>query len=674
MKKPVTSPRSTGKWLRWITPLALSASFLAAEESADTEYKNYIVFGVTGIDLDGSDAAWQARTNRTADLQGGIESLHFETDVRDGWTFNLDARGMIDEGDYSLEATFEKFGVNRTTIGFETQRYWSDGNSVAIPNNDALVPFDPKLHLDRSKFYIESVFTPDEEMTYTFRYTLREREGKKATTHWNYATINNDSGERRKISPSFWDLDETHHTLEVEVQRDTEATDWGAALRWDHVELDNALRSVEYPVGGNTGRSTTFVAQEEDMETDSFTGHASVQHKVSEMLTVNAAGMVSYLDGDVSTIRLEGDSGFYPTLASGASLEHEVDADFDLTQYAFTLSALYQPAEDWIVTPSLRFERTEQDADGIVDLTDDPEPTETEDYYDVITAELGARYTGCQNWTLYSSLLGSQTSGNLEEFGGSSYIERDTDYERNKAKLTVGANWNAHRTVTVAFQAYHQWTDNQYDHITTDLDRYPAYITHQTRATNDFNVRVNWRILPNLTSVSRVDLQKSKIESDSKVTEKTESSEQERYFLSQSLTYMATQRLTLFGSLNYVQDKLTTPASDHYESVSSYVIADSEMDYFTAQIGAHFAYNESTDFSASVSTLTSDNYTSNSATTVPYGNDLDEYSLSFGVTKRLAANKKIMLEYTYLDHEDDATAGDSDYSAHMLSAKYEYRF
>ncbi len=680
MKAYDKTPRSASSYARYLIAAVLVSAPLFGQDEDETEsadaqnYKNYIVVGASGIELDGSNAAWSARTHQTSNLQGGIESLHFESPLNHGWQMELDGRGILHENDYSVEILFDKPDFNQTRFGFETFRIWSDATTVAIPDNDIIKVFDPALALDRSKFFVESIFTPDDAHTYTLRYTLRTREGEKASTSWAYATINGDSSARRKISPSFWDLDEEHHTVELQFDYDLERTDWSTGLRWDRIEYDNAFRYVDYPEGANTGRTTEYTANERDIENDTISAHATVQHKVSEQFTVNASGMYSRLEGNAMETRIRRANSFYPTLATG-ELYHEVDADFDWEQYIVTFSGLYTPAENWVVTPSLRTEKTQNKAAALVDATNSPQPTNSENEFTMITAQLGARYNGFQNWTLYGDILGSHATGNLDEIGGSSFIQRSTEYDRDMAKLTLGANWYAHRKVTVAFQANQKIAKNDYDHeYDNNLDTYPAFIDRHEREATNFNVRVNWRLHPGLTSVTRFDYRMSTIHTSSIIDPLIESGDRERFMWSENLTWQASNRLSVFGSVSYVKDTLNSLASEFYTDQSTAIVQVSEMDYLTAQLTGMYLLNDTTDITLTATTLLSDNYTDNSSVSVPYGNDLEEFTLSASVAKWLDANKRITLKYSYYDYTDATASGASDFEAHVVTAQYEYHF
>lgn len=675
MKKCNLTPRTAGQacWLLFITYAATTPLLQAEEPTQSKEVgSNYIVVNATGVSLDGSETAWRARQQRTSNFQGGIERLHYETALKKDWFMEMDGHGILDESDYGFELLLKKNGFNQTRIGFETFRTWSDARSVdygtsGLPTS----PFDPMLGIDRSKFFFETTFTPEEELSFTFRYTLRSREGKKASTSWEE---NNDVSPKVNTIPTFLEIDETHHIVELESERDSEQTDWGASLRWDHSEHENAYRGTESPPN-----ASSHTVQEEEMENDQFSGHVSVGHRVNEQLTLNAAGLVSHLEGDVLATRIRSTNSFYPNVPAVPYKQTNVDFDFD--QYVATFSALYQPNSHWVISPSIRFEKIKKDANGIVNDEDDAIDTQSDDRYKSITAEIGARYLGFKNWTLYGDLMGASSEGKLDELGGSHNAVRETDYQNDKFKFTVGANWNAHKKVTVAFQAYHKLSKNDYDHIQLESnDGHEGLVSTQDSTVNDFNIRVNWRILPNLTSISRFDYQQGTIDTQSLYGKENgfgdfESADHERFVYSESLSLQATQRLSIFGSINYVQDTFSTPASDAASSRDTALIAESQMDYFTAQISATYIYDAATDITVSATTLLSDNSYDNSAVpSVPYGNNMEEFTLTASVGKWLTPNKKVTLGYGYYDYQDDYMGAAADFTAHVITAKYEYRF
>lgn len=402
------------------------------------------------------------------------------------------------------------------------------------------------------------------------------------------------------------------------------------------------------------------------------------------------SAMYSKLDGEAAGDKIKGDFFSAPydnALLSG--YDHgfiDLDADYDVDQYVATFGALYQPSQNWFVTPSVRFENMSRDGKATETATgasaEHDLAARNSDDYDTLAAELGVRYTGVTNWTFYGDAFASHGEGDMMVMQydittpASLDADRDYDYERDEYKLTAGANWNALSNVTVSFQTYYKVKENDYDHNTLESgDTNRSLISNQDHETFNINTRVNWRILPNLTSISRFDYQEGTIDTKSYFGDLVgngsfESADREYFSYSQSLAYQATQRLTLMGSVNYVQDRLSTPASSHNNP--GFEVGETQNDYIYADLTAFFAYNETLSFTGTVSQLTSDNG-GNDFLSVPYGADFEEFRVSLSATKRLAANKSVTIGYGYYDYEDNATS-ESDYTAHVITAKYEYRF
>ncbi|MFT4901397.1 MAG: hypothetical protein ACI81V_000670 [Lentimonas sp.] len=695
MRTPRHSSPAPSRLLIWLFSFALFITSLVAEDDTDTTAapkNSSLTLDVTGANVNGSETAWRARQNYTKGLRGGIRSLHLEEALGDEWTLEMDARATLDQDEYIFETTFEKSGGNRTTIGFERYRYWSDARTTGISGSPLLEPFDPSLHLDRSKFFIETTFFPTDVFDFTFRYTYREREGDKASTSWGDSVYND-----RKTTPSFWGIDEEHHTVELEAERRWDQTTVETTLRWDHTELNNSLNFIR---GYDDPGTERYYTQIEENESDNLSARGIIEHRVSEILLFNISGMYSRLDGDLGGSRIIDDM-FYGSYVSGIQnyanpqqRDHgffDLAGDYDLYQYVTTFSALYQPADHWFITPSIRFETTSSDVSATESETEIPGggaviagetdlSSRSKVDYDSVAAEIGARYTGITNWTLYAEAYASYGVGDHFETQFditdplNPDVDRNTDYDRTDTKFTLGANWYAHPKVTIAMQSYYKTGDNDYEHQSLDSDDYSAYIIKQNRDTLDLNLRVNWRVFSNLTSVSRFDYQQSTI--DTQVFGKSilETADRERFSYGQSLTYQASARLTLLTNLNYVNDRLTGPASDLYSSQDTSVVAESNMDYFYGQVTGLYAYSDTLDLTVSVGSLLSDNDYDNSAVSVPYGNNIAEYHLSAGLTKMLAPSKRLTLQYGYYDYEDKTLDGDGDFTAHVLSAQYEYRF
>src|SRR5690606_5848600 len=106
--------------------------------------------------VDGDRAAFTARQDRPVRFIGGLEDLHFEQWLKDGALLVINARAMAEQQDYRFEVEYSKPEAFAFFAGFEQFRQWSHGVSIAVPGSTFWsTPFDPELHLDRSKLWFE---------------------------------------------------------------------------------------------------------------------------------------------------------------------------------------------------------------------------------------------------------------------------------------------------------------------------------------------------------------------------------------------------------------------------------------------------------------------------------------------------------------------------------------
>ena len=102
--------------------------------------------------------------------------------------------------------------------------------------------------------------------------------------------------------------------------------------------------------------------------------------------------------------------------------------------------------------------------------------------------------------------------------------------------------------------------DNKLGGTTSALD---AELYRHGYDTNDANIRVTWRAMPNLTSVTRYDYQHTDYENRayyngyvlSDVTSNIESAEITRHIFSESVTWNVNDQLYVQGGLHWINSK-----------------------------------------------------------------------------------------------------------------------
>lgn len=83
-----------------------------------------------------------------------------------------------------------------------------------------------------------------------------------------------------KTIPSFWDIDETQHKFELELEQRWEQTTLNGAVSWDHRETDNSYNVVRGYEG--TAGSGAYWTQTDERENDTFSTHGVLERRVNE--------------------------------------------------------------------------------------------------------------------------------------------------------------------------------------------------------------------------------------------------------------------------------------------------------------------------------------------------------------------------------------------------------
>ena len=306
-----------------------------------------------------------------------------------------------------------------------------------------------------------------------------------------------------------------------------------------------------------------------------------------------------------------------------------------------------------------------------------------------ISGFLEGRYTGFKHTLIYSRLQGSSQGGDLEEDwqrqeitpnegAAVNLLDRVTDFERERAFWELGANFFPINKLRISVEGYLKYTNNSYDWggvslPEDDFTLYPGYIRNQNFLTKDVNARLTFRMIPNLNSVTRIDFQKTAIESDSGLTPEIESSERERMVFNQSLVWTPHPRFFLSGTFNYVEDLTKTGAAE-LQGTFDGIIVNLPNDYWQTDLNLYFVVTKAIDLQLSYQYLEMTQFMDTSPKTVAYGTDLEQQhgmaQLLFRITPQMVAN----LGYHIYDREEPSAAGFKDYTVHLINGGLQYVF
>jgi len=677
-------------------------------DEGDGEFSIGVNLSFGGASVSGNDAAFQQRVGLPANsVFGGVLDFHYEHSLTNKWLLKLDGHGLFDYHDYGLKVDLTREDRGFFRAGYTESRSFYNGSGGFLPGADLWFPLsDSELFVDRGSAWVEGGLTLPGWPALRVKYTHDFRDGQKDSTIWGQ--VNTPYGVRG-INTSFYNLDENRDTIEGEITHTIGKTDLGLKVTYEMADRNNSLNFQQFP-----GTPNSYVTQKEGIESDLFNVHGWSSTWFDKKTVLSLGYGYTRIDTDLTGSRVYGDQFdpvYDPAVLRGPGFIN-LSGNSQLNQQVANVSFMFSPAKNWVIVPALKIQY--QDVDGVslyqpinpgvvsgINLggviIPDPNATglvstDTSRRQTTVAPRLEVRYTGVTNWLFYARGEWDVDDGDLSEESrpidanvlpfppADTDLRRTTDYQGLLQKYVVGANWYPVRKLSLAAQYYYQQRSRDYDHAVdstpndaTSFNRYPAYLRANDSFTHDVNIRLTWRALPNLTSVTRYDYQISTVETRADQLSTVQSADLNTHIISQSLTWSPLDRLYLQGSISYVLDEMTTPVSG--SPTTPGLVQDAENDYWFVTLGAGFALGKKTDLLADYSYYRSDNYKpGNYQVSVPYGASAREHVVSVGLVQRINRNLRATLRYAYFRSEDKTTGGNNNFDAHVVSAGLQYRF
>lgn len=637
--------------------LAALGAGLAALIPATTlaEGDNYIELSAGGFATSGNDAAFQRRHQNNGDFYGGIEALHFEQ-IGDKGTFELDAHALPGLEDYGVELSYTLDDIGFIRGGFRQYRTWYDGSggwyqgAGAGPGwLDPITPYNDELELDRGTIFFEAGLRMPDIPQITFGYEHSWRDGNKDSTFWQRA--NEAKKPLTGAYPGLYRIDEVSDIFRLDVTHTLGNTDLAAGLRYRSVRNDDT-RYTRY----GSGLGTTLTQQDIN-EYDMWSGYlSSTSRFCDERMMLSFGYNITSLNSDMGGFRNVSHS--YTNLLGGAE---------SLTQTC-NVSLWWNPIDDLVIVPSFRAEWWNQsawgnhfDGDNILDQSDYESSEQT--------YSCEARYSGIQNTLLYARAEYSNLDGDMYRSSFENMVfdsNRATNSSLQRQKYVMGANWYPVTGLSIAAQYYYREYDQGFSHPILNGD--DAQLVGHNTETNDANIRVTWRALPNLTFITRYDYQQTEIDNQAingagGLTMPIQSAEITKHIITENVSWNPIEALYLQLGVHYISSETDTPSSAALPGV----VTDWDNDYWSLSFNAGYAFSPNTELHAGYYYYHTDNYVNNAAVSMPYGNVSDEHVFSIGLNQRINENMVWNLNYGYFKGDDAAAGGFNDYEAHMVS-------
>jgi len=696
--------------------------------------------------VSGNKAKFQEDMGTRAGAAAGIQDFTYGKQIDEKTRVDFNGHAIFGNEDYLLDFKYQQDDFIRIAFGYKQfyTPYDADGGYFTYAGQSAsgsnMASVTNEMGITRSDFWFDVKTLFPNLPTITFHYDRASRTGNTSSTSMaSLATgVTGAIGANRGIAPAYWFIDETTHNISLDVDQTLSTFSYGAGVYGQHQSTDNALYYVSS--AGTAGKPATGATTGAgyNTTTDLIGAHAHVTGDISKHITYGVGALYQQLETDIN------DGGRYTY--AGTDLIYDpisragtgtlanygnINGETTYKEWAANANLTWRPTKNWSIVPSIRFEDYRTDAmSDFITSTSSPTPyslvNSNNNWFESEEA-LEIHYTGLQNWTHTLSFDFNQGTGSngmnlytsLADTNASSLTNPSnyctTNQTRYTTKLAYTANWYVKPGLSLSGQYYYKLDRNYYDTpYTTDStnggisgtgSRYPGYMSSQGFETNDLNLRLTWRPISWIASVTRYDFQYSTIDTafgnsgipgtvDSSyaatmLLRKTQSGKTRAQIISESLTLTPHPRVNISLNASAVFDQTVQPQFVYVASnvlnattlqtiqySSGYqTIINADNNYYNIGFNVYYAATDLDDVFLDYNYYKANNGVDNSRVSVPYGANEHQYIITIGWTRRFATpNLQFNLGYTYVGYKNPGMGGTLDYRANGITGTLRYRF
>ena len=660
-------------------------------EKITTELENFFRASGSAVSIGGNNAQFMEKHRISDGFSGGIEDFYFEKALSKETTLWLEGHGLFDIHDYYLNLKMEQKDIGHWNIGYKEFRTWYDGSGGFFPQNGQwFLIYEDQLALDRGEAWFEGELTLPDLPILGFHYTHEFRNGRKDSLHWGDSRLTGGFG-TRKIVPSFRDINEQRDIFDGYLKHTMDETTFLVGMKYELTADDNRLYVQRHPLENIDRKITTRETQSADL----FSVYGSTETWFSDKTMFSTGYAWRTFDSNIGGSFIYGTDYDVPFIANFTNRQTndsgfiDLDGGSQLEQEVVSLNTMVIPMQDLTLISGIRVEH--EDADGSAShiqtsvaaggvASQAPRLGTNDSDFLNVSQILEARYKGITGWLFYAR--GGWDEGNSEiseslinPDTGAITFKRDTTWERFNQKYTLGANWYPLTRLNFGSQYYHKIHKRSYVHRNDSTnnesggDRYPGYINAQDWTMDDVNLRMTWRLLNNLTSVSRYDYQQSTIDSQMGSLAAEESGRTTSHIFGESITWNPISQLYLQGNINYAMNRTETPISGF-----TGMVLESKNNYLSTSFVTGYALNQKTDLQAQYIYYLADNYYDNSDAGLPLGSGAEEHGVTLSATHRVTENISWTTKYGFFTYTDKLYGGFNDYDAHLIYTSLQMKF
>ena len=688
---------------------ALSALSGAPAAGTDTDafpvFDNYLLLSGQGVRVSGDSAAFQARNWTSRSGYGGIEDYRYSKDLSNDFTLQLDGHALGITSDYLAHLNLAKSEVGSVDAGYERFRTFYDGVGGFFPlNNQWFALSYSNLHVDRSKFWVETTIALPHKPVITLKYTNELRDGMKDSTIWADTDFTGlPTGQTisqvRKIAPAYRQLGERHQTLEGTIKQTVGNTTIELRLLGDKVNNDDTLFATRYPgeikapSGANPNNQVRFYS-DEGIAAKTLSAEARTETILNPSLTFRTGLSYQFLNSDFT-----GNRPLYTSTPTAAGPVVVNTYNFlDLLGgsrakiYTGNVGLDWKPSKDFLIQVALRGEdryttsagsfSTVGLASGSTTVTGAPVLnsiySRVKDKVATPTADL--RYTGINNLVLYASATKRMLAG--DERYATPYATATpapgsltfNDVAEDHGNYTLGANWRASSLLTLRAEVFNKDHKNRFDgyDVTTGTQYVLGYDFTGVKLT------ATLKPLPTLSLTSRYVGQKGTMQVTSGTYSAYDSMDARNHTFGESLDWTPTRQFYFQGNVNVVFDDISTVYPRAGVAANGLnadaILQNAKNNYWNASALAGFVVDAATDAQVQYTFYRADNFQPElAATTTPYGAGITEHTITVGLKHKFSNRLVGSARVGYFSSKNDTTGGFTNYNGVLAYLSLDYK-
>ena len=728
MQTRTTSLRATG--LVVSTALALVSTYAAepakpplTDNDALPVFDNSITLSGQGNWASGDKAAFQAENWTAKNGLAGIEDFQFAKDLKGDFSVKADGHLLAGSQDYLAHLNVAKTDIGSVDVGYKRFRtYYDNAGGFFLPTDNSWLPIFPQeLAVDRSKFWAEAKLTLPNAPVVTLRYTNELRNGRKDSTIWGasdftgISVLSNSNANlaSRFIAPGYLELGERHQTLEGLVKHTVGNTTLELSILGDRINnLDTRYFNrypgeVKFPAIPATPVTTVdptkiwrfnnaitgFDQLGNKADSLSFTG--KVETVLNEHVTVHAGLSYQLLNSDFTEYRPLYTTTAYGTptavgyviapsaqalgLVGGARIKTytaNLGADFKVRNDLTFEAGL--KGEDRYVTASDSYNNVAAAvaaATGVITQTTTTLNARSRTKEKSLTPEVGARYTGIRNISLYTTAEYRYVSGDERVTTQYNVVTASPnplfdDVHENHGRYTVGANWVPCTFFTLRGETFYKDHQNNFqDYATAAPDQFVlGYKLKGARLTATI------KPLPTLTFTTRYIYQTGEIQTSTRSFAEYQSMDSKSHNIGETVDWTPVKQFYMQGNVNVVFDTTST-AYPRAGGAANDMLRNADNNYWTGSVIAGFVVDKVTNAEAQYTYYKADNYQPGLIVTgLPYGASEKNYTVTVGLKRKLTDKLIAEAKVGYMSSRNDTTGGNTNYTARIAYVSVQQAF